>query len=378
VRAGAVAAAALARGDRATALDRAAWAADGLGTVLGAALAHRELQPDRPATALRAAVPAPAVHPLAARRPPRPSRRPILGAVLLYHRVAALPDDPLGLAVAPHRFAEQLAALRRHWRPVGLDALLAGEGGPHAVALTFDDGYHDNLVAAAPALEAAGVTATLFASTGHVATGEGFWWDEVTQLLATAATGAVLALELPEGRRAWAPRDAAQRATVAAHVRGALQTRDAVTIADALAGLRAWAGAASGPPPERDRPLTVEELRALAGSPAFTVAAHGRTHLSLAHAPPAIRTAELAGSADDLARWLGARPASVAYPFGVPGVDVDAATRAAAAAAGYAWGVLNHPGLVRAGGDPYAVPRLAVPDLDGPAFARWLDAILPH
>jgi len=378
LRAGAAAAAGLARGDRAVALDRAAWAADGAGVVLGAALVHRELQPDRPQTTLRAAVPAPAPHPLTARRPPRPSRRPILGAVLLYHRVAALEHDPLRLAVAPGRFAQQLEALRRGWTPVGLETLLAGEGGPHAVAITFDDGYHDNLLAAAPALEAAGLTATLFASTGHVAGGDGFWWDEVARLLASPAAEPLLELTLPEGPRAWAPRDAAQRATVAAHVRGALQTRDAATLARALEELRAWAGALPGPPPPRDRPLTVGELSALAASPAFTVGAHGRTHLSLAHTAPAQRAAELAGSAEDLERWLGARPAAFAYPFGVPGVDVDAPTRAAAAAAGYAWGVLNHPGLVRAGGDPYAIPRLAVPDLDGATFARWLDTALPR
>jgi hypothetical protein len=35
------------------------------------------------------------------------------------------------------------------------------------------------------------------------------------------------------------------------------------------------------------------------------------------------------------------------------------------------------PGLVRAGSPPLALRRLAVPDLDGPAFERWLSAALP-
>jgi hypothetical protein len=38
---------------------------------------------------------------------------------------------------------------------------------------------------------------------------------------------------------------------------------------------------------------------------------------------------------------------------------------------------VNAPGLVRAGTDPYALPRLAVPDVDGAAFARWLHARFP-
>jgi len=405
------------RGHPAAALDRAAWAAAGAGAILGPALAHAGLQPDRATTTLRADVPAPAPHALdrlrsrapspppaaaatsppavapppsaaaAAPPPPAPRRRrlrraapAVHGAVLLYHRVAELPDDPLGLAVAPARFAEQLAALAAHWTPAPLAAVIAGEAGPDAVAVTFDDGYHDNLLHARPALAAAGVPATLFASTSHVATGVGFWWDGVAAALAHAADAApVLALDLPEGSRAWAPRDAAQRLAVRAHVQAALRTRDRATIAGALAQLRAWAGIPDAAPPERDRPLTPEELTALA-APAgpFAVEAHGRTHLSLAHAPAAVRASELAGSADDLAGWLGAarRPTIFSYPFGVPGVDVDEATRAAARAAGYTHATVNAPGLVTAASDPFAIPRLAVPDVGGDAFAAWLRATL--
>jgi peptidoglycan/xylan/chitin deacetylase (PgdA/CDA1 family) len=347
--------------------------------VLGAALAHAELQPDRPRTALRAAVPPPAPRPGAERlRAWAPTRRRVHGAILLYHRVAALPADPLRLAVAPERFAAQLAALGARWTPAPLEAVVAGDAGPHGVALTFDDGYHDNLRHALPALRDAGVPATLFASTGHVARGEGFWWDEVTRLLAEPGAG-VLELELPEGARAWAPADAAQRATVRAHLHAALQTRDRATIAAARSALRSWAGygPAPAPPPERDRPLTVAELQDLAAAGPFTVQSHGRSHVSLAHAPAQARAAELRGSADDLEAWLGARPSVFSYPFGVPGVDVDGPTRADARNAGYRLATVNAAGLVRAGGDPLALPRLAVPDLDGPAFERWLDAALP-
>jgi peptidoglycan/xylan/chitin deacetylase (PgdA/CDA1 family) len=377
-RAGAAAAVCAARGERAAALDRAAWAAEGAGAVLGGALAHGELQPDRPSTALRPSVPAAAPGAVAARlRRWTPTRRRVHGAILLYHRVAAVPD-PLGLAVAPERFAEQLAVLRGRWRPAPLEAVIAGEAGPHAVAITFDDGYHDNLAAALPALRDAGMPATLFASTGHVASGEGFWWDEVTRLLAEPGD-AVLEMALPEGVRAWAPRDGVQRDVVRGHVHAALQTRDRATIAAALAALRRWAGfgPAPAPPPERDRPLTVDELRALASAGPFDVQAHGRTHISLAHAPAASRAAELAGSAEDLEGWLGRAPTTFSYPFGVPGADVDEATRAAARAAGYRAATVNAPGLVRAGGDRFALPRLAVPDVDGAAFARWLSAVHP-
>lgn len=371
-RAGAAAAVRAVRGDRAGALGRAAWAAAGLGGLLGGRLAHGELQPDRARTPLRPAVPPPA-----RRRAPRPQRptTPVQGAILLYHRIVDGAPDPLGLAVTPERFAAQLAVLARDFRPVSLVDLLAGRGGARAVALTFDDGYHDNLLHALPALRAAGVPATLFVSTGHVATGAGFWWDTVTRLLGGGGDDRVLELAVPGGARAWAPRTPAQRDAVRAFVHAALQTRDAATIDAALRTLSAWAGQPIDGP-ERDRPMTIDELRALAAAGPLTIGAHGRTHLSLAFAPPAVRAAELRGSADDLEQWLGVRPRAFSYPFGVPGVDVDPVTIAAARDAGYAAATVNAPGVVCAGTDRHALPRLAVPDVDGPAFGRWLRAAL--
>jgi peptidoglycan/xylan/chitin deacetylase (PgdA/CDA1 family) len=380
-RAGAGAVASALGGDRAKTLDRVAWAAHGLGGALGPVLVHPELQPDRAGTVLRPNVPPPQPHPLRAvmPRPPRAVRRSH-GAVLLYHRIADVGDDPLGLAVSPEHFAAQIAALRARWTPAPLADVVAGTAGPHAVALTFDDGYHDVAAQALPVLRDAGVPATLFVSTGHVAAGEGFWWDEVTALLASqAAPGDVLTLELPEGARAWAPRDATQRAAVRAHVHAALQTRDRATIAAALSRLRVWAGFGPAPsaPPEHDRPMTVAELGDLASRGVFDVQAHGRTHLSLAHAPAGVRDDELRGSADDLEAWLGARPTLFSFPYGVPGADVDAATRAATRAAGYTAATVNAPGLVGPRTDRFAIPRLAVPDVDGAGFARWLHAALP-
>jgi peptidoglycan/xylan/chitin deacetylase (PgdA/CDA1 family) len=385
------------RGD--AAIDRAAWAAAGAGAVLGPALAHAGLQPDRTSTTLRADIPPPAPRPPASlpgsRRgttTPRPSRfrrrstaaggAAVHGAILLYHRVADVGPDPLGLAVTPEHFAQQLDALAAGWRPVPLEAVISGQAGPHGVAITFDDGYHDNLVAALPALAAASVPATLFASTCHIATGVGYWWDGVEAALANADADArdLLTLDLPEGARAWAPRTQDERAAVRAHVHAALRTRDRATIAGALAQLQAWAGQdGATQPPDRDRPLTPDELVTLATAGPFTVQAHGRTHLSLAHAPAPVRAGELTGSADDLASWLGEpeRPRIFSYPFGVPGVDVDHATKAAARAAGYTHATVNAPGLVDATTDPYALPRLAVPNVGGSAFAQWLRAALP-
>ena len=49
------------------------------------------------------------------------------------------------------------------------------------VAITFDDGYVDNLFNAKPRLETADVPATVFLATGYLA--EKFWWDELAQMI---------------------------------------------------------------------------------------------------------------------------------------------------------------------------------------------------
>ena len=114
--------------------------------------------------------------------PPKP--RPL---ILMYHRIADDPIDNWGLAVSPARFEEQLDVLRRSRRPLPLEdfvgRLTAGTLPSDAVAVTFDDGYVDNLVAGKPRLEAADIPATVFLATGYLDRPGEFWWDELSRLV---------------------------------------------------------------------------------------------------------------------------------------------------------------------------------------------------
>lgn len=90
--------------------------------------------------------------------------------ILMYHNVAEVPAElhPDGhcLYVTPAAFAAQMALLHRlGWRGVSMsDALpyLRGERHGHVAAITFDDGYRDNLEYALPVLREHGFSATCY------------------------------------------------------------------------------------------------------------------------------------------------------------------------------------------------------------------------
>lgn len=102
-------------------------------------------------------------------------RRPLV-RVLFYHRVNPYPFDRLGpvsreLTVRPAEFAWQLAHLKSQgYRVISLaefEQVVAGTRSPEpkSVLITFDDGYEDNILFAAPALQMAGCPAVVFAVT---------------------------------------------------------------------------------------------------------------------------------------------------------------------------------------------------------------------
>lgn len=96
--------------------------------------------------------------------------------ILMYHQVAEVPRtlDPLGLAVPPAQFEQQMSYLARH---AYLCLTLAEavrhlrEGGrppAKSFVLTFDDGYRDAHLQACPILEKFGFTATVFLVAGRI------------------------------------------------------------------------------------------------------------------------------------------------------------------------------------------------------------------
>jgi len=92
--------------------------------------------------------------------------------VLMYHKVNDLPGNRMSMPVG--RFDEQMAQLQElGYTVVDLDAVIAHyvERAPlpdGAVLITFDDGYRDNLLNAAPVLQRHGYSAVQFVPIAYV------------------------------------------------------------------------------------------------------------------------------------------------------------------------------------------------------------------
>jgi peptidoglycan/xylan/chitin deacetylase (PgdA/CDA1 family) len=108
-------------------------------------------------------------------------KRPLL---VLYHRVLEPGEDFSGdgIVVHPKTFEKQLNLLARMFKIVPLTVACENRA-PYHCAITFDDGWADNYSNAFPILRRLGFPATLFVTTGYIASEPRMLdWDQVRDL----------------------------------------------------------------------------------------------------------------------------------------------------------------------------------------------------
>lgn len=100
--------------------------------------------------------------------------------VLCYHAVSE--TWPAALSIAPDRFDEHLALLRRRGlRGVTFTEAATGAAGPDSVAITFDDAFRSVYAHAFPLLRRHGFPATVFAPTDFPDGRRPLAWDGTAQ-----------------------------------------------------------------------------------------------------------------------------------------------------------------------------------------------------
>ncbi|MCG3110742.1 MAG: polysaccharide deacetylase family protein [Candidatus Manganitrophus sp. SB1] len=103
--------------------------------------------------------------------------------ILCFHRVNNNEPHPDPLTVRVDVFDRLMQIVRREYNPISLQTLIErvkkGEPfEPNTVAITFDDGYKDNFLNAAPILKKYALPATFFVTSGYIDTERVFPWDE--------------------------------------------------------------------------------------------------------------------------------------------------------------------------------------------------------
>jgi peptidoglycan/xylan/chitin deacetylase (PgdA/CDA1 family) len=299
-------------------------------------------------------------------------------AILLYHRIAEPEADPFRLCVSPERFERQLEQVRDAYRVTTLHELVAGLDAPSgekpSVAVTFDDGYLDNLEVAAPIAARLGVPFTLFVAVAPMLEGTRFWWDELAELVLSPTGDSELTVAIDSQRRTVRTSTQADRLRACLQLHGFLRPLPARERASGMAALREMRPEVARD--ERVRPLEADELRLLAAAAGVTVGSHTLTHPSLTSLGDAERASELSGSKRELERLLGHEIDLVSYPYG-RGSDLDADVVRAAEGAGYTAGCTTVQRAVASGANRYALPRLTVPNATGDELLRSLRGLLP-
>ncbi|HPF98889.1 MAG TPA: polysaccharide deacetylase family protein [Kiritimatiellia bacterium] len=282
-----------------------------------------------------------------------------LPRILAYHGAESALDPLLnydGFHVPADAFRKQMEHLARYYRVVPLgDIVNAAVKGssvpPLSVALTFDDGYRNNVEVVAPILESFGFPATFFVTTGFIDGTSRPWWDLLRAIVVRTGVSS-----LAWGGTAYSLVSQADRVcaviAIEAQCRG-MKAADREAALNALASTSGVDVCEVGPPI-----MTWIDVRALLKR-GFDVGPHTVTHISLGVEGPEAVARELAESAVQLSSQTGVTPRLCSYPYG-GAVDVPAGVESQLGALGFAGAVTSTEGLVLPGCDVFRLPRLNV------------------
>ena len=268
--------------------------------------------------------------------------------IVNFHRVLPddLPADDYRRSMFPtaSQFESIIAHLTRRYDVVPLACCLdldrIQREGRVKVAITFDDGYRDNMTCALPVLRTYNAPAALFVSTAAMR-GTPLWFQRIYVLVAGLSAGTI--------RTAWDGRefslaDRAQTADAIASGLKGTHIDQAEQHVDSL--WRLYGGqAVMKDCSVTEAMLTEEEVRALAGESLLTIGSHTVRHPNLTLLNDDELKRELRDSRDAIASLTEKEDLILAYPNG----RFDERVEQAARDAGYVAALTMRSGLNKAG-----------------------------
>jgi len=288
------------------------------------------------------------------------------GVVLMFHHVR----PPRPRQFAPNRVLEitpefldlVLTELRREgFDVIPLDAVVdrlrPGPARRPFAALTFDDGYRDNIEHAWPVLRRHNAPWTLFVTTDFVDGRGRLWWLELEEAIGrldrVVLPGNGKVLDLPN-------RTAVEKQATFEAVYGHLRAGPEERLRAVTADLAAQAGLDTSRLAV-DLCLGWDEVQILAREPDVSIGAHTLSHPMLAKCRAMTAMHEIAESKALLERRLGRPVRHLAYPFGDPSA-VGVREFRLARQAGYATAMTSQPGHVFPdhAAHLHALPRVSI------------------
>lgn len=315
------------------------------------------------------------------------------GLILMYHRVADLEIDPWELAVTPENFSAHLSILTKQAQPMSLAELVrhqkSGKVPERAVAITFDDGYSDNLYRAKPIIDHYQVPASVFVATGYSERNREFWWDELENIFfQTTTLPERLSLVLDGRNYTWDLGKAVSYTDVEKELDRSTppwsakpQTRMHLYFSvwetlfklpelerrKALDTIIEWSNLE---PPTRPLylPMSPQELETLESSGWIEIGAHTVNHPALSFQSVETQRAEINQSKDYLEDTLSHTIQLFTFPFG----NFSKSTISLAKQAGFICACATNEDTVWRWSNPYCLPRFGVCNWTGKEFEEKL------
>ena len=274
-------------------------------------------------------------------------------SIFIFHRVLPRPDPLLPDEPDIARF-DQIMGWIRDWFNVlpldeGVARLKSGTLPARAAAITFDDGYADNLLYAVPILKRHELHATFFIATGFLDGGI-MWNDQIIEAVRNAHTTAIFAERLDLGTFA-----------IGTHAEKRIALNRLILVikhlpSDKRLGMVESVVEMCGTELPGNLMLTSAQLIELRDS-GMGIGAHTVSHPILALLEPDSARREISESRDHLESLLQQRIPLFAYPNGKYGSDYNEEHTRIVRSLGFSAALSTNPGATRSDTDPCQLPR---------------------
>lgn len=271
------------------------------------------------------------------------------GVILMLHHVRPWTDREFApnriLEITPDFLDRALTLLAEMgFDLVALDSVperLAGKAPRPFAALTFDDGYRDNVEHALPVLRRHGAPWTLFVTADYAAGRGRLWWLELEEAIARLDR---VSLDLDGARIERLCATPAEKAAAFEAVYWALRAGPEERLLAAIAELAASAGLDSDALVQK-LCLGWDDIAALSVEPGVTIGAHTMSHPMLAKHSEETARREIGFSKTLIEERIQSGVRHFAYPVGDP-TSAGPREFSLAAEAGFSTAVTTRPGHV--------------------------------